>query len=133
MFEEEALMEDITEDAKANGESIIKEECKERAKNKGAALELIKSSKWKVPLEDVRTQFLYKNDVYPNDLTEAFKLLEHYAKKGGKKSSKKNKQDGTDPTPKSDEIIQGVQYANVSSTRNKGEADNSETITCFYC
>ena len=70
LFEDKILMEDTEREAKENGEKIDTDECKKRTKAKGAALEVIKSSKWRAPLEDIRTQLIYKNDVYPSDLAK---------------------------------------------------------------
>ena len=97
------------------------------------ALKLIKSSKWRGPIDDIRTQFWYKNDVYPNDLTEAFEILEHHAKKGGKRFNKRGKQEGKNSSSSNNEIIQGVQYATKSTKSNEGGKPTNAEMTCFYC
>ena len=134
MFEDEVLMNSIKEDATNSGESIDDAECKRRVKNKCLALELVNSSKWRTVIEDIRTQFLYKNDIYPKDLTEAFELLEYHSKRHGKKQGKRSKSNSNPPN--NEDVVQGAQYAtqnrNTKSGTKGSEADMKE-VTCYYC
>ena len=96
MFEDEKLLKAILKEATDTGETITDEECKKRSKQKGLALELLKSSKHKSAINEVRTQYLYKHYVYPTDLAEAFEIIEHHARRHNKKPYRKPKASNTE-------------------------------------
>ena len=133
IFEDEVLMKEVKEESTKAGESITDEQCKLRTKNKCLALELAKSSKWGSVMQDIRTQYLYKNDIYPKDLTEAFELLEHHSKRFGKRQNRRNKP--TNNPPANEDVIQGAQYATEKAKANVETAKDAsrKVVTCYYC
>ena len=54
-------------------------EYRKLVRNRSAALRALKSAKNKGALRDVRRNYLYKKNGYPNSLTEAQELLNHYS------------------------------------------------------
>ena len=115
----------LTQDkAIEDGEQITDEECIKRTKQKGLALELLKSCKYRSAINEVRTQYLYKNDVYPADLAEAFEIIEHHSRRQGGKSSRKTKGTSSSQSNEAKEVVQVVQYMvekeeRLRSRRNK--------------
>ena len=127
MFEDEDLLKEAKEEGKEKGEDLTLEECKQYAKNKCLAIEILKSSKHKQVIEEVRTQYVYKNNVYPSDAAEAFELLEHYAKKG-RKNTKASKAVNNSPDKTEDDMVQGAQFAQESKGRG---ADEKGEVKCY--
>ena len=49
-----------------------------QVRNKALALRVLKTTKRKAVLKDLRRKFLYREDAYPKDLAEAQEMLNHY-------------------------------------------------------
>ena len=60
----------------------------ERARSRVLGLGIIKSSKFQDVYEDVKKEYLYKNNVYPDDGTKAFEQLQHHISTKVKKQKK---------------------------------------------
>ena len=128
-FEDPILIKSVKEEAEEAGEKITKEECAKRAKSRTIALEILKSSKYKGAIADVREQFLYRNNIYPKDITEAFELLEHQARRQARRNkAARGKNENNAPKVEKSEVIEGAQYLMTKKDKNV-----NEDITCYYC
>ena len=86
------------------------EDYKTEVRNKAMALRALKTTKHKAVIRDLRRKYLYKEDAYPKDLTEAQEMLNHYVLSNGivegKQSARKPKNEGA---PRNT-MIRGTQY-----------------------
>ena len=104
-------------------------------RNKALALRVLKTTKRKAVLKDLRRKFLYREDAYPKDLAEAQEMLNHYVITNniteGKRNPRKSKETNGKPN-----VIQGVQYLQ-SDDGTKGLTPGTDKIThevrCYEC
>ena len=90
---EAAKKKDIDEGAKVKSDK----EYRKAVRNKSAELRVLKSTRHKAVLRDIRKKYLYKEDVYPANLTKAQELLNHHVLSNrladGKPSTRKPKEE----------------------------------------
>ena len=103
-------------------------------RNKVLELRALKTTKRKAIIKDLRRKYLYKEDTYPKDLTEAHEMLNHYVVTNniseGKSGARKQRTDGNERQ----NIIRGAQYAQEEATNENfvaGTDGKTHEVKCY--
>ena len=134
---EETLIKAAKKKDKEDGVSgKSEEEYKTKVKNRALALRALKSSKYKAVLNDIRKKYLYREDAYPNDLTEAQELLNHHVvtnkiveAKPGVKKPKQTAGNGNN-------LMRGAQYLQDNpgeAPKVPGNDGKVHDVKCYEC
>ena len=136
MVNENALINAAKTKDKADGVTIkTDEEYLRVMRDKALALRVLKTTKYKAVLKNIRKKYLYKEDVYPRDLTEVQELLNHYVTTNkiteGKAGHKKSKF----VSHNDDSIIKGAQYLQEEDKKKLHPGSDGKTydIKCYNC